>query len=419
MRLNFSNPNSALALLLAINLFNYIDRYILAAVLPKLEEAFFLPGDPLAFAKLGSLQTAFLLSYMLMAPVFGWLADRRSRWLLIAGAVALWSIASGWSGLATSFTALLITRIFVGIGEAGYGPAAPTIIADLYGIKRRGFVLSLFYLAIPVGSAIGYGFGGKVAEHLDWRWAFWLVVPPGLILAALCLFQRDPRPVRDPAVPRPKVPLGALLRIPSYVWNTAAMTALTFAIGGISFWIPHYIYRERAGDFPGGPNLGNITLIFGAITAVAGLAATLGGGWLADRLRARIPTAYFTMSGIAVCIAFPCSVAMLLTPFPWAWGFLFMSVFFLFCNTGPSNTALANTTPPEIRAMAFAVNIFAIHALGDAISPPLIGWVAGKAGMTSAMLLVSATTLIAGACWFNGARYLVRDTEAVEKAQLR
>src|SRR5688572_8018773 len=190
----------ALALLLVINLFNYIDRYILAAVTPYLKEYFFAADDLTAKAKIGLLQTAFLVSYMVLAPVFGVLADRFSRWWIIAGGVALWSLASGWSGLATSFGALLVTRIFVGIGEAAYGPAAPTIIADLYPPERRGQMLSIFYLAIPVGSAIGYAFGGSVAEDFGrpngWRWPFYLVTIPGVLLAVWCLFIRDPRAIR-------------------------------------------------------------------------------------------------------------------------------------------------------------------------------------------------------------------------------
>ena len=154
-----SGAATALTLLLAINLFNYIDRYVLASVLPTLKQEF-LAGDPNQNGKAGLWTTAFLISYMFTAPIFGWLADRFSRWILIGTSVALWSLASGWSGLATSFGVLLCTRLFVGIGEAGYGPAAPTIIADLYPLKTRGRVLAWFYVAIPVGSALGYAYGG-------------------------------------------------------------------------------------------------------------------------------------------------------------------------------------------------------------------------------------------------------------------
>src|SRR4051794_19417813 len=140
----------ALVLLLAINLFNYIDRFVLAAVEPKIARTFFgESSDAETLAKTGSLATAFIITYMLTAPVFGWLADRASRWLLVGLSVPVWSFATGASGLAHTFTALLITRCFVGIGEAGYGPAAPTLISDMYPVARRGAVLSWFYMAIP------------------------------------------------------------------------------------------------------------------------------------------------------------------------------------------------------------------------------------------------------------------------------
>src|SRR5215210_8280162 len=148
----------ALTLLLCINLFNYIDRYILAAVEPEIRRAFF-PDHALsaeAMAKTGSLATAFLLSYMLTAPVFGLLADRASRWVIVGAGVAIWSIASAASGLAATFGILIATRLFVGIGEAAYGPAAPTIISDLSPLSVRGKMMSFFYMAIPVGSALGF-----------------------------------------------------------------------------------------------------------------------------------------------------------------------------------------------------------------------------------------------------------------------
>jgi sugar phosphate permease len=112
-------------------------------------------------------------------------------------------------------------------------------------------------------------------------------------------------------------------------------------------------------------------------------------------------------------LAFPVTVAMLKTPFPGAWVLVFFAIFFLFFNTGPANAALANVTPTSTRATAFALNILIIHALGDAISPPLIGWIAGQTSMNVAFLTVSATMVVASVFWLLGARYLARDTEAV------
>ena len=135
---------TALVLLLSINLFNYIDRQVLAAVEPQIRETFFLTSDRNAMAITGVLGTAFLVTYMLAAPALGWLSDRFSRWIIIGSAVIVWSLASGASGLAATFGALLITRIFVGIGEGGYGPAAPTVLADLFSLQTRGRVMAVF-----------------------------------------------------------------------------------------------------------------------------------------------------------------------------------------------------------------------------------------------------------------------------------
>jgi MFS family permease len=419
----FTSATAALWLLLVINLFNYIDRYILAAVLPRIRQEF-LAGDPNQFQKAGWLFPAFLISYMCAAPILGWLADRVSRWWLIAVSVTLWSLASGWSGVAGSFVILLCTRAFVGIGEAGYGPAAPTILSDLYPIERRGRTLAYFYLAMPVGGALGYAFGGKISDVLNWHWAFYLVVPPGLFLAALCLFMRDPR-TRSTSEQRPARQRATLndyrklLHTPSYLINTAAMTALTFAIGGIAAWVPDYIYSDRGGEFPASDNLlGNVNLTFGAITAVAGFFATLLGGWTGDLLRKRFANSYFLVSGAAVLFAFPATIGMLYIRFPGAWVCIFFAVFFLFFNTGPTNTALANVTSPNIRATAFALNIFVIHLLGDMASPPLIGAIRDRWNMNVAFFLVSLTILFAGVFWFWGAKHLARDTAAIEEAKV-
>jgi MFS family permease len=408
-------PRRSVALLLAINLLNFIDRYVLAAVLPKIQAEFFSPGDETARVRMGSLATAFLVSYMFTAPVFGWLADTIPRWKLIGLAVIGWSLASGASGLAASFTALLITRLFVGIGEAAYGPAAPTLLADLFPIERRGQILSWFYMAIPVGSALGYVLGGAVAQHWDWRWAFYLVVFPGLLLGIVCFFM--PEPTRGGAEAEPIVHRTArpadyliLLRTPSYVLNTLGMTAMTFALGGVAYWMPDYIH-----SFRGEPDLGRVNLIFGGITVVSGISATLLGGLAGDYLTRRWPGAYFLVSGLGMLLAFPCFQLVLTTPFPWCWGLIFLAEFWLFFNTGPTNTVLANVTHPAVRSTAFAINIFVIHLLGDAISPPLIGGLADRwdGNMNVGFSAVSAAIVVGALLWLWAARYLARDTALV------
>ena len=406
-----SGAGTALWLLLGINLFNYIDRQVLAAVEPDIRATLFAANDVNAMAKTGALGTAFLITYMLTAPALGWLADRFSRWIIIGSAVILWSVASGASGLAATFLALLLTRVFVGIGEGGYGPAAPTVLADLFPLATRGRVLAVFCAAIPVGSALGYVFGGLINEHLGWRWAFYLIAPPGLLLGLLCFFQRDPRARGITRPERQRASLDdyvALFRTPSYVLNCAAQTAMTFAIGGIGFWVAAYL------KFRGQPP--SATKFFGVIIVVAGLVSTLLGGWLGDRLRRRYAGSYFLISGLGMIVAFPLFVMMLFIPFPAAWFFMFAAVFFIFLNTGPSNTALANVAPPKVRATAFALNILVIHALGDAAAFPTIGFIAGHTNMNVAFLFVSVIMLVAAVAWLMGVKYLPADTAAVEAA---
>jgi MFS transporter, Spinster family, sphingosine-1-phosphate transporter len=439
---------SALALLLLINLFNYVDRQVLSAVIGPIKRTYFAQNGEVGAAVggflgalihwfqtqlgfkpedalLGLLGTAFMLTYMIGAPVFARLAERRSRWRLVALGVLVWSIASGASGLAQTFAMLLCMRCFVGIGEAAYGPVAPAMISDMFPLSVRGKVMAWFYVAIPVGSALGYVLGGLVAnsnignwaagwtgfQHESWRWAFFLVTLPGILLGLQSLLMREP-PRGDPDYEQSFKPQPVrwkdywiMLRTPSYVLCTLGQTAMTFAIGGIAFWMPYYLETR-----PGAP--ANSTIIFGAITAGAGLGATLLGGIAGDRLRDRFPGSYFLVSGAAMLVGFPVFLGALKAPFPWAiWVMVFLACFCLFFNTGPTNTILANVTHPSMRAAAFALNIFVIHAFGDVISPVVIGFLNDWYGdMNKSFVVVGMMFLAAGVFWLIGTRYLQRDT---------
>lgn len=408
-----SNAWKTLTLLLAINLFNYVDRQVLAAMEPEIRSTFFASDDLNAMAKTGFLGTAFLVTYMLSAPILGFLADRISRWVIVGSAVILWSLASGGSGLAATFGMLFATRVCVGIGEGAYGPAAPTILADIYPIETRGRVMAIFCAAIPVGSALGYVVGGLVGAHFGWRWAFYMVAPPGLILGLLCFWQRDPRVSSHHLVQRlPRRTLNDYLRLfrtRSYLINSIAQTLMTFAAGGLGYWVSAYLsYRNQS------PTAGRT--IFGLITVVAGLSSTLIGGIVADKLRPRLPASYFLVSGVGMLAACPFFIVSLYIPFPAAWVALFLAIFLLFLNTGPSNTALANVSLPAVRATAFAVNIFVIHALGDVQAFWLLGYIGGHTNIRIAFLFVSGIILAGGLTWLFGAKYLAADTAAVENA---
>jgi len=422
---------AALVLLLFINMFNYIDRQVLAAVEPAIQKTLFPNGDPHAKFWMGLLSTAFMVAFMLMAPVFGVLADRMSRWKLMAFGVAVWSLASGASGLASGLVVMLLTRGVVGVGEAAYGPTAPAVLSDLYPVERRGSVLAYFYVAIPVGSALGYILGGQIVAWTgDWRWAFFAVVPPGLLLALLCLFMREPpRGLSDPLT-RPHHASWRdyliILKTPSFVLSTLGQTAATFAIGGVAYWMPHYFSEGRhEGD------LGTVNLVFGGIIVAAGLLSTLAGGWAGDALRKRFPSSYFLVSGWSMLMAFPLMIGVIVAPYPWDYVLVFFTVFGMFFNTGPVNTIIANVTHPAVRASAFALVILIIHLFGDAFSPPIIGliadaaqaagkaaprpswwadFLAGRDGLDFSFFVVSLMIAAAGVFWLWGARHLERDT---------
>jgi MFS family permease len=414
----------ALTLLIGINIFNFVDRQVLAAVEPEVQRDFFpnnaenKPLDKGANFKMGVLAFAFLATYTVTAPLFGWLAGRMSRWLLVGIGVGVWSLASGASGLAPTYWALLATRCFVGIGEAVYGPVAPAVLSDLFPVSRRGQVFSWFYAAIPVGGALGYALGGEVVNYIgDWRWAFYLVVPPGLLLMVCCLFMKEPpRGLTDGVAHHNLRRAGwadsiiILLGTPSYVLNCLGMAAMSFAIGGLAYWVPAFL-EERNVE----PVFGVVSpkTAFGLFTVLSGLVATLAGGVIGDRLKSRLTGSYFVVSGIALVLAAPLILLMVWLPFPMAWIALVAGVFCLFFNTGPTNAILANVTHPQLRALAFAINILVIHLLGDAPSPMIMGWIRDHSpGQTLdlAFDVVSVTALLGGVLWIWGARYLERDT---------
>jgi len=399
----------ALGLLLAVNLLNYIDRQVLFAVFPLIKIDLRLTDTALGF--LGS---AFMLSYMLIAPFFGWLGDHWSRTRLASGGLVVWSLATALAGYAPGYRTLLAARATVGIGEASFGTVSPGLISDFFPKEHRGRVLSWFYVAIPVGSALGYLLGGVLGQRYGWHAAFLLVGVPGLLLAIpIALLRTPPRGGDDasPQTSKKKVSTGysALFRNRSFVCNTLAMAAMTFAIGGLAQWIPSFLYRVHSLDVAKGNTL------FGATTVLAGILGTLAGGWLGDRWQKRNGKGYLLISGWGFLIGTPFAAWAILAPGLTAcMSAIFIAEFFLFLNTGPLNTVIINVTNPTVRAMAFAVNIFFIHALGDAVSPSILGWLSDRWDLRSALLVTPFAMALAGIFCFICGRFVVQDMAQAE-----
>jgi MFS transporter, Spinster family, sphingosine-1-phosphate transporter len=398
----------ALALLLAVNLLNYIDRQVLYAVFPLIKADLSL-SDTL----LGVLGSAFMLCYMVSAPLLGWLGDRLSRARLAAAGLGVWSLATLLAGFAPGYRSLLAARTFVGIGEASFGTVSPGLLADFFPRERRGRVLAYFYLAIPVGSALGYLLGGVIGHHWGWHAAFLMVGLPGLLVTLPLWRLREP--ARGGGLPADKAPpqgakdYGALFRNPSFVCNTLAMAAMTFALGGLAQWLPTFLHRLHGLDVAKGNTL------FGTVTVLAGIGGTLTGGWLGDRWQKRGSAGYLLVSGWGFVLGAPFAAWALLTQsLPVCLGAMFLAEFFLFLNTGPLNTVIVNVTRPAVRAMAFAVNIFFIHALGDAVSPTILGWLSDRWGLRSALLVTPVAVALAALFCFLCARFIAADMARAE-----
>lgn len=423
---------TALFLLLGLNLLNYADRSVLFAVQPLMRKDLLAADDPDAKTKMGLLVTAFLLVYMVCAPLFGVLADRWKRWWIVGLGVLGAGVASAGTGMSHVFGLVLVMRAMVGLSEAAYGPAAPTLISDMFPVSRRGGALAWFYMAIPVGTALGYVYGGHVAAAGGWRTAFLWLVAPAVVLGVLCFLMPEPaRGSSDAGTSRKARPADYLemLKTRSFLCNCAGMTLLTFALGGMQAWAPELYASRLAPHYPElRPDqvLEKASFLVGAVIAVTGVVATLTGGYLADRLRKQWGGAYLGMSGVSMLLAFPLFLGAIYAPFPAAWVLLGLACFFLFLNTGPSNTALANVTHPAVRSSAFALNILIVHALGDAISPALMGKIADTVkaraadpasteanahALTVAFFVAGVAIVLSGVAWLLGSRFLARDTE--------
>ena len=394
-----------LAVLTLVNLFNYLDRYVLAALGESLTRSPLHVTD----TQFGVLASGFIVVYMLAAPLFGTLGDTRSRTRLIALGIFLWSLATALGGLAWGFASLLVARALVGVGEAAYGTIAPSLLADYYPRSHRGRVFSIFFAAIPIGSALGYVVGGQVDVHFGWRSAFFVAGIPGLVLAALALKLHDPpRGIQDDVTPSARAPRAregvaaayrALLRNRPYVLTVLGYAAYTFALGGMALYIVKFLERVR------GVSEGQASVGFAAIVIATGLIGIALGGWLSDRLLKVTKQSYLWVSGIATLIAAPLALVGVTVATPAVyWTAIVLAQLLLFASTGPVNSAIVNVVAPEIRATAVAVSIFTIHILGDVPSPTLIGAISDATSLTKAVLIIPVALLVSGAVWTYAAK---------------
>jgi MFS family permease len=389
-------PRTALIVLTSLNLLNYADRNVLFAVQPLVQDEFHLTKT-----QIGYLTSAFLGFYMIAAPFVGPLADRYSRKLIIVMGAVFWSGLTLLTAVTHTYTELLVRHTLVGIGEATFVTIAPTFVADLFAEEKRGRILGVFYLALPVGSAAGYLLGGYLSPHYGWRFPFYIAAAPGFLLALAVLFLKEPKRGQFDTLketPERGTILG-LARNPAFLTATLGMAAMTFSLGGIQVWMPQFLYSERH------YSLETANLMFGIIIVVDGILASLAGGWLGDYLLPRMKSSYYLVSAVSLGLGVPVMMVALFARGKAMVPAIAVAAFLLLLNTSPLNAALINSVGAHIRATAIAVNIFIIHILGDVPSPTMMGWVADKHSLQLAFILPVIAMAISSIILFYGMRF--------------
>ena len=416
-------PRTALIVLTALNLLNYVDRNVLYAVQPLIQEEFHLKNE-----QIGYLTSAFLGFYMIAAPFVGPLADRYSRKLIIVVGAIFWSGLTLLTAVTHTYGELLVRHTLVGIGEATFVTIAPTFVADLFAQRVRGRVLGVFYLAIPVGSAAGYLLGGYLAPGHGWRFPFYIAAAPGFLLALAVMFLKEPErgqfdstkdaPTRDLLpegyaggslktavlvpylyVKRMVLLIWDLFHNPAFLAANLGMAAMTFSLGGIQVWMPQFLFKERH------YTLEKANLLFGIIIVIDGVLASLAGGWLGDYLLPKMKSAYYMVSAASMLLGIPAMIVALFFRGPAMIPAIGVAAFFLLFNTAPLNTAVLNSVGAHIRATALAANILIIHILGDVPSPTMMGWVADRRSLQTAFILPVIAMAISSAILFYGMKF--------------
>ena len=399
-------PKTALALLTALNLFNYIDRSVLFAVQDLIKAEFH--NSDTAF---GMLNSVFFIFYMCAAPFMGPLSVRFARKPVIIAGALLWSFATLLTAFTHNFTGLLIRHTLVGVGEASFVILSPTFVADMFPERSRGRVMGIFYLAIPVGTALGYVLGGFMGPALGWRAPFYVGAAPVVLLAAILFFIREPKLGQfDPQEKTPdRNTLKGLVRNPAFLTATLGMAMMTFALGGLQVWMPTFLHRAR------GYSLGQANLLFGVSIAINGLVASLAGGWLSDYLLRRTRSAHYLVSAVSLAFGIPAMWVALYTDGHRMVAGIFVAEFLLFLNTGPLNAAVINSVGAPVRAMALAANIFIFHLLGDIPSGYLIGYMSDHYSLQLAFLGPIVAVGLSSAILFYGMKFAppVTDGELV------
>src|SRR5467141_2855978 len=407
-----------LAVMVAINFLNYMDRYVGAAIVTPIKTEFQLND-----AQIGLLATAFLLVYAIAALPFGYWGDRTVRKTVIGVGVTIWSLATLFSGFAASYIQLFLSRAVVGIGEASYYPAGTSLVSDYFPQEQRGRVMSIWGAGSVFGIAAAYAGGGYVADHFGWRTAFFIAATPGLLLAFLAFTMREPlRGSMERVGPAVKRTTDAtvrtfvnLMRIPTLRATILAQSVLYFVLASNAFWLPTVLHRRF--DM----SVTSAGLLSGGVLVAGGLIGTLLGGWLADRRLKEHPAAHLEV-GIAgfligaVFITIALIAPLNIGPVPVFIPAFLITVIALYLHSGPFTAVSQNVVSPALRASCVTMLLFVSHVFGDSHSTFDVGWISDHVHNLQLALLITSPTLLVVAAIIaaTGLRAVKHDTEKME-----
>jgi predicted MFS family arabinose efflux permease len=419
------NARFALAVLFGINLMNFFDRQIAGALAEPVRIEF-----GMSDTQIGWVSTVFTLIYAAVGVPLGRLTDNWVRSRLVALGVAFWSLLTAASGLAVNFGTFLATRIGVGIGEASCAPAGQSLIGDMYPAERRSRAMAIFMMGLPLGLFAAYMLSGIIGEAWGWRAAFFVACVPGLLLAALALFIREPaRGAVDPhsagAAPGGS-PYRAVLGIPTMWWIILSGLLFNFNSYAVNTFQTAFLQRFHELGLRDANNISAVSL---GLTGAIGL---LAGGWLGDRLRVRRPNGRLLLAAASMLCAAPCVFVALEQP---KGGVVLFTILmgaasactFVYYSTVYS--AIQDVVAPQLRGTAVSLYFFAMYVLGASFGSTIMGalsdhfatasmLVAGAkemapafkaAGLHTAMYIIPALMVLCSGALFVAARTVAAD----------
>jgi predicted MFS family arabinose efflux permease len=288
----------------------------------------------------------------------------------------------------------------LGIGEASFGIFAPSMLADFYPEDQRNRVMTIFNIALPVGAAIGVVGGGMIGAKYGWRHSFIVSAIPGAIIALLVAFLIK-EPARSGRVEKAKVEKGVILSLLSnraYMCTILGYAAVTFSLGGISWWMVSFLVRVQ------GMSQSEASGVMGPIIVVGGLGGTIVGGLWAQWWSKKTPKAMFYVPSLSALAAVPPALLCFFGPKPFTLPALTVAVFFIFLGTGPVNATTLNSVSAEVRATAMAGQLLVIHLLGDMTSPKIIGIVSDHSNLRIGLGATLITMVIGSGIFYLGSR---------------